>query len=178
MHDISADILKKASEGDISSFETIYKVTADFVYNVAMRILNNDKDAEEITQEVFMVIYRKLKYFRFESSVRTWIYRITVNRAINLAKKRSREKMITVEYGKEASLSKVTKPEIENRDRLIEGLLKSVDPDQRACLVLRNIEGLSYKEISETLKININTVRSRLKRAREKLLTMKKVRIA
>ena len=86
MHEISADILKKASSGDISSFEMIYNRTSDFVYNVALRILNNNEDAEEVMQEVFLTVYHKLKYFRFESSIKTWIYRIAVNRAINLAK--------------------------------------------------------------------------------------------
>ena len=177
MHDIPADILKKASEGDIGSFEQIYNNTAGFVYNVALRVLNNSEDAEEVAQEVFVAVYRKLKYFRFESSIKTWVYRITANRAINLAKKRSREKMITKEYEKEAYLATGVNAEKDKRGETIDMLLRSVDPDQRACLVLRNIEGLSYKEISETLKININTVRSRLKRARERLAALKDARI-
>ena len=59
------------------------------------------------------------------------------------------------------------------QSRLVEHLLGEISPDQRACVVLRNIEGLSYQEIAQALKININTVRSRLKRAREKLLSLK-----
>lgn len=162
----------------MGSFELIYNDTANFVYNVALRILNNSEDAEEVTQEVFMTVYHKLKYFRFESSIKTWIYRITVNRAINLAKKRSREKMVRAEYEKELYSNTETRPEKEKRSGIMEELLKSVDPDQRACLVLRNMEGLSYKEISNALKININTVRSRLRRAREKLLALRKARVA
>ena len=161
----------------MDSFESIYNDTADFVYNVARRVLNNSEDAEEITQEVFVAVYNKLKYFRFESSIKTWIYRITVNRAINLAKKRAREKMKVTEYEKEFHSGAETAQEKEKRGQIIEELLRSVDPDQRACLVLRNIEGLSYKEISDVLKININTVRSRLRRARERLLAVKKVRM-
>jgi RNA polymerase sigma-70 factor (ECF subfamily) len=177
MNEISADILKRASAGDVNSFELIYKEMADFVYNVALRLVNNNEDAEEVTQEVFITVYNKLKYFRFESSIKTWIYRITVNRAINLAKKRSREKMKIAEYEKEFYSAVETKPGKERNDGMLEALLKSVDLDQRACLVLRNVEGLSYKEISDALKININTVRSRLRRAREKLLALRKVRM-
>lgn len=158
----------------MDSFESIYNDTAGFVYNVARRILNNNEDAEEVTQEVFVVVYNKLKYFRFESSIKTWVYRIAVNRAINLAKKRSREKMKIAEYEKEFRPAVETAQDKEARDRMTEALLRSVDPDQRACLVLRNIEGLSYKEISDILKININTVRSRLSRARERLMALKK----
>jgi RNA polymerase sigma-70 factor (ECF subfamily) len=62
----------------------------------------------------------------------------------------------------------------EDREEIVNSFLKVLTPDQRACIVLRNIEGLSYQEIAETLKININTVRSRLKRAREQLLAVRK----
>jgi len=175
MNDISADILKKASAGDMNSFELIYKETSGFVYNVALRVLNNSEDAEEVTQEVFLTVYHKLKDFRFESSLKTWIYRITVNRAINLAKKRSRDKVIKTEYENESKIQAAPDKGKEERSGVVDTLLRSVDPDQRACLVLRDIEGLSYKEISDTLKVNINTVRSRLNRAREKLLNLKKV---
>lgn len=176
MREIPEDVLKKAASGDISSFELLYKETSCFVYNVALRVLNNSEDAEEVAQEVFVMVYRKLKYFRFESSVKTWIYRIAVNRALNLAKRRSREKMIYKEYEKESYVNKATPPRADKDKTAVETLLSGVGPDQRACIVLRNIEGLSYKEISETLKININTVRSRLSRAREKLLALKKAR--
>ena len=85
--------------------------------------------------------------------------------------------MKVTEYEKEFHSGAETAQEKEKRGQIIEELLRSVDPDQRACLVLRNIEGLSYKEISDVLKININTVRSRLRRARERLLAVKKVRM-
>lgn len=160
-------------------FEHVYRETADFVYNVALRVVNNKQDAEEITQEVFVSVYKNLKYFRQESSIKTWIYRITVNRAINFVKKKSREKAKTTEYEKEFKSGGPGRAEETSRPgMIIKELLNALDPDQRACLILRNMEGLSYREIADTLKININTVRSRLKRAREKLSAMKDARIA
>src|SRR5437867_1946620 len=98
MQEISQDIIVKASEGDPKSFESIYRATADFVYNVALRIVNNREDAEEVTQEIFMIIYRKLNSFRFESSFKTWVYRITVNNAVNFARKTSKTRNKTTEY--------------------------------------------------------------------------------
>ena len=92
MQELSDDIIIKAREGDIGSFEAIYEATAGFVYNVAYRIVYNTHDAEEITQEVFLKVYHKLKNFRLESSLKTWIYRITVNCAINYSKREGREK--------------------------------------------------------------------------------------
>lgn len=92
MPEIAQEILKKASAGDLPSFEVIYKTMANSVYNIARRIVNNREDAQEVVQEVFLIIHQKLKSFRYESSLKTWIYRITVNYAINFAKKASRAK--------------------------------------------------------------------------------------
>ena len=175
MRDVSEDILRKASDGDLKSFKTVYTATADFVYNVAFRIVNNREDAQEVTQEVFLNIYRKLKSFRFEASFKTWVYRVTTNYAINFARKtaKSRNRMTACEDRLVSGtvLSDIQeKIDKEQNNKIIETLLNTLNPEQRACVVLRNIEGLSYQEIAQTLKININTVRSRLKRAREKLL--------
>ena len=179
MQDISGDTLSRAAEGDLQPFEVIYKATVNFVYNVVFRIVNNREDAEEVTQEVFLIIYRKLSGFRFESSFKTWVYRIAVNCAINFAKKRAKTKNRMVEYDDQLIMETVSsgagkEMDEEHRDKIVERLLSVISPDQRACVVLRNIEGLSYQEIAQTLKININTVRSRLKRAREKLLALGK----
>ena len=178
MQDIPDDVLIKASEGDVEAFEAVYKATAGFVYNVAFRVVANEADAKEVTQEVFWTVYRKLKDFRFESSFKTWVYRITVNGAINYAKKTNKEGSRMVEYDENMEVSG-TLPETEGIDRedqkkVIDSLLKVLNPEQKACVVLRNLEGLSYQEIADVLKININTVRSRLKRAREKMVALRK----
>jgi RNA polymerase sigma-70 factor (ECF subfamily) len=177
MEDISKDILIKASQGDMPAFEQVYKASSSFVYNVALRVVNNREDALEVAQEVFMTIFHKLKDFRFESSFKTWAYRITANAAINFAKKNSRVKTVPFEesFG-DASVASDVHAEMEQEDseHLVEKLLGELNPDQRACVVLRDIQGLSYEEIAQALGININTVRSRLKRSREKLISLKK----
>ena len=177
MEEIAKDILVKASQGDRRAFEEVYKANSSFVYNVAFRIVNNREDALEVAQEVFMTIYHKLKDFRFESSFKTWIYRITANTAINYAKKISRSKTVpfTEEFGEGAVFNEVeTQIEQEHQGQVVEKLLGELNSDQRACVVLRDIQGLSYEEIARSLNININTVRSRLKRSREKLLSLRK----
>lgn len=183
MQDISEDTLVKVSEGDLRSFETIYKAAAGFVYNVAFRVVGKKEDAEEVTQEVFMTVYHKLKTFRFQSSFKTWVYRIAVNSAINHAKKVSKERNRTVEY--DENLNAVQAPdeaqarmEQEEKEKTVNALLKELSPEQRACMVLRNMEGLSYQEIAEVLDINLNTVRSRLKRGRETLVSLSKEEIS
>ena len=178
MEDIAKDILIRASQGDKQAFEDVYKASSSFVYNVALRVVNNREDAMEVAQEVFMIIYNKLKGFRFESSFKTWVYRITANTAINYAKRYSRAKTVPFEeaFGEGAVLNEAqAHMDQEQQSQLVEKLLGELNPDQRACVVLRDIQGLSYEEIAQALNININTVRSRLKRSREKLLSLRRV---
>jgi RNA polymerase sigma-70 factor (ECF subfamily) len=175
MKDVAPDILEKASRGDMGAFEQIYKTFSSFVYNVAWRITRNSADAEEVTQDVFMKIYRNLKRFEFRSAFRTWVYRITLNTAINHYRKSRREEKDRVDYesvkGQLASPSSTVEELIQNdNESRLKALLEILNPRQKACLVLREWQGLSYQEIAATLKIPVNTVRSRLKRAREALL--------
>ncbi|MBL7130945.1 MAG: RNA polymerase sigma factor [Candidatus Omnitrophica bacterium] len=179
MQDLPRDILIRASQGDIEAFKEIYKATSGFVYTLALRITNNIEDAQEVTQDVFLKIYKNLKSFQFRSSFKTWIYRITANTAINAYKRKSKEILHKGDY--EITIKTESAPnetteiiDKEQKEQLLRSLLDMLNPDQRACITLREIEGLNYKEISKALKININTVRSRLKRAREALLTYRK----
>ncbi len=179
MDNLSENTIIEASEGNVKSFEEIYRAYSDFVYNVAFRVINNIDEAQEVTQEVFINVYRKLNSFKFKSSFKTWIYRITINTAINFSKKRSKEQSRIVEFNDQNEFNTTVdsvseKIEEEQHEKVISTLLEALNPDQRACIVLRNIEGLSYQEIAESLNININTVRTRIKRAREKLISLRK----
>lgn len=175
MDDIALDVLERASEGDMDAFEQVYKATSSFVYNVAFRITRNSPDAEEVTQDVFMKIYRNLKGFRFRSAFKTWVYRITVNTAINRYHKSKKEEKDRVDYDNiieslpDRRLAAEGVIQSDNEARL-NALLDTLSHEHKTCLILREIEGLSYQEISDTLKIPVNTVRSRLKRARQALL--------
>jgi RNA polymerase sigma-70 factor (ECF subfamily) len=175
MNDLALDILERASAGDMNAFEQIYRATSSFVYNVAFRITRNSADAEEATQDVFMKIYRNLKGFGFRSAFKTWVYRITVNTAINHYRKSSKEEKGRVDYDNVIESLPDNRPATEgivqsdNQARL-NALLERLSPEHKSCLILREIEGLSYQEIAGALNIPVNTVRSRLKRARLALL--------
>lgn len=175
MDNIAADVLERASRGDMDAFEQVYKATSSFVYNVASRITRNSADAEEVTQDVFMKIYKNLKSFRFRCAFKTWVYRITVNTAINRYRKSKREEKgrvdsdFIIESLPDSRLPTEGVIQSDNETRL-NALLDILSHEHKTCLILREIEGLSYQEISDTLKIPVNTVRSRLKRARQALL--------
>lgn len=178
MREIPRDILLKALEGNAGAFEKLYRATADYVYTVAMKITGNRADAEEVTQDVFMKIHRNLGQFRFRSSFTTWLYRIAVNSAISASRKSAKRRARETEYDDGIAVERESgapnnRGEAEGNELRLQSMLAALNPDQRACIVLRGMEGLSYREIADTLGININTVRSRLKRAREILVAGK-----
>jgi RNA polymerase sigma-70 factor (ECF subfamily) len=175
MNDIALDVLERASVGNMDAFGQIYKATSSFVYNVAFRTTHNSADAEEVTQDVFMKIYKNLKGFQLRSAFKTWVYRITVNTAINRYRKSKKEEKNRVDYDNiieslpDSRLATEGVAQRDNEARL-NALLDMLSYEHKTCLILREIEGLSYQEIAGTLRIPVNTVRSRLKRARQALL--------
>ena len=174
MQNIPKDIIIRATEGDIEAFEEIYNLSSSYVYTLAYRVTQNAEDAQEVTQDVFVSVYRNLDRFQFRSSFKTWIYRIATNMAINMYRKRSKERGRKVVFdetiGTDHPAGKTEVFDKEDNEARVNNMLKDLPPEQRACLVLKSIEGLKYHEIAKVLNININTVRSRLKRAREKLI--------
>lgn len=179
MEDIPRDIIEQAQTGNREAFEKIYRLASGFVYSVALRITNNRQEAQEVTQDVFLKVYHNLKYFEFRASFKTWVYRITVNTALNALKRVSREKNRRQDFESVANTQEapdstekelLQKEEHQEHKARLGSLLQILNPEQRLCIVLREIEGLSYQEIAQALYVNINTVRSRLKRAREALL--------
>ena len=176
--EISRELISQAAECDHEAFEKIYKTCAGYVLNVAYRIVSVQEDAEEVTQDVFLILYRKLRDFRFDSSFKTWVYRITVNTSINHVKRTNKERNRRVEYKEELTVfeqaNQMREVNKEFHEKVVASLFSILNPDQRACLVLRSVENLSYQEIAAALNVNINTVRTRIKRAREALLSIRK----
>ena len=163
----------------MDAFEQIYKTISPYIYRVVYQITNNDQDAQDVIQDVFVKLYNKLKYFNYKSSFMTWVYRISVNTAKDAVEKRGRETNKKVDY--EIAMNSVYTHcteniglEKESVKARLRSILRMLNADQRACIVLREIEGLSYQEIAIALDIKVNTVRSRLKRARQFILNLKK----
>ncbi len=176
MEHISEETLARSAQGDLKAFEEIYRAASGFVYTTALRITNNRADAQEVTQDVFLKIYKHLGKFQAGTSLKAWIYRITVNGAINVYNKNLKEHGRRADF-ETAMATTAAGGQPAAADRLHRGdtldqlaaLLNLLSPEQRACLLLREIEGLNYREISGVLDLNINTVKTRVKRARETL---------
>ena len=164
-----ADLVSRAQAGRLDAFEELVRRHRLAVYRVALRMLGDEGDAEDATQDAFVQAWRKLAGFRADAAFSTWMYRIVTNRCLNMLRARRRTEPLPAD--REAPASRP--------DRIAEGRWQVEDlaraigrltPEQRAPLVLRELEGCSYEEIAEALDVSISAVKSRLHRARLELL--------
>ncbi len=159
-----------AKEGDINSFEVLVKKHQKNVINYAFRILNNIDDALDLAQEVFLIVYKKIKSFKGDSKFSTWLYRITSNLSKNYLKKKKSCAHQAIDKKFEIAIDDPLPSEKMERQELREKVLKALDllsNEFKEIIILRDIEGLSYEEIGYILKIPQGTVKSRIARARQ-----------
>ena len=162
-------IIRQFIDGDPSAFQILVKRHKEKVRNIVYITMNNSALVDDIAQEVFITVYRNLKYFRFESQFTTWLYRITVNRCKDYLRKMNVRKIFSpLEEGNEVTEFSTS---TENKDvsRIVMDAISKLPVKLRMPLILKDIEGFSYQEISETLKCEMGTVKSRIFRGREKL---------
>lgn len=184
-------LIDRCLSGDDAAFDDLIQRYQDMVFNLAYRLLGRYEEAVDVSQEVFLQVYRNLGKFRRDASLRTWIYRIVINRAKNRQRwwKRRIGEMTAVNLEDiEASpklrgLSSATRSnghggELTAPDKVLERkeigqlLLDAIGKlpfSHRTILMLKEVEGLSYDEISTTLDLPLGTVKSRLARARQSL---------
>ena len=162
-------IIRQFVDGDKSAFQILVKRHKEKVRNIIYITMNNSALVDDIAQDVFITVYRNLKHFRFESQFTTWLYRITVNRCKDYLRKMNVRKIFfPIEEGSE--VSEYPTP-IENNDisRIVMDAISKLPVKLRIPLILKDIEGFSYQEISESLNCEMGTVKSRIFRGREKL---------
>jgi RNA polymerase sigma-70 factor (ECF subfamily) len=162
-------IIRQFVDGDKSSFQILVKRHKEKVRNIIYITMNSSALVDDIAQDVFITVYRNLKHFRFESQFTTWLYRITVNRCKDYLRKMNVRKIFSpIEEGSE--VSEYSSP-VENNDisRIVMDAISKLPVKLRMPLILKDIEGFSYQEISETLNCEMGTVKSRIFRGREKL---------
>ena len=148
---------------DISA---IYAEHSKFVYNIALRMMCDRDDAQDITQEVFIKLQDKLATFNGDSALKTFIYRMTVNSSIDLIRHRQSQSG-RAERSMEGKSGHVT--HAYDNTMLLDSLLETLPPDHRAALLLFEIGGFSQKEIAAMLNTNAGTVKSRISRSISKM---------
>jgi len=140
--------------------------TQDRVFRTVSRLVGI-QDAEDVTQQVFVQVFRRLDRFSGESAFSTWLYRVTVNEALQHLRQRSGRRTDSLSVEPEDNRPDGNR-QIEERE-LLDRALAQIDPELRVMFVLREVDGLSYEQIAKTMDVPMGTVASRLSRARQEL---------
>lgn len=170
-----AELLRRAERGEESACHVLINRHADSLYRLALRLVGNAADAEDVLQKTFLGAFRKPGGFAGRSSVRTWLSGILVNQAAkhhrSAYRRREREVTNLPEVHQAAEADDGAAPRAEDLDiRMdVEAALEGLSEEHREVIVLREFQGLSYEEIAEVLDVPRGTVESRLHRARRKL---------
>jgi RNA polymerase sigma-70 factor (ECF subfamily) len=184
--DIDRPLVERARQGDVDAFRDLVRRYESRAHSIALGVVGSREDAEDVVQEAFLKAFRNLGSFRGQSSFYTWFYRIVFNLAIDLSRKRYRKSessmgdtaamdSLTMHSAGDASdfLGSVPNPDqVFQRNDLGKSIAKALDSlssEHRAVIMLREIEGLSYSEISDVVGCSKGTVMSRLHHARKRL---------
>jgi RNA polymerase sigma-70 factor (ECF subfamily) len=147
------ELIRRFNAGDEAAFNDIVKKYQKKIYWHARRMTGNHFDADEVVQEVLIVIYNNLNKFRFQSSLYTWIYRITSTRTLNFLNRNKIKRLIGIEESNAFDLSSNEDiiGNIEQKEKFarVEKLLQQLPAKQREIFIMRNFDNMSYKEISE-----------------------------
>ncbi|RLB53567.1 MAG: RNA polymerase subunit sigma-70 [Deltaproteobacteria bacterium] len=179
-------LVRQLKRGQPRAFEQLVRLHQDRIYGLCLRMMGNQQEAEDLTQEVFLTIFKHIDRFRGESSLSTWIYRITRNHCLNRLKflrrrAQHRRQQLDGIYQADASGQRRHRPvagEVPRPDTLAEGRqlqtiveekMGELSDDHRELVILRDIELLSYEQIQAITGLPAGTVKSRLHRARLEL---------
>ncbi len=174
--------VQRVLDGDVNEYEKLVLEYQKNVYNLALRMTGNAEDAADMAQEAFIKAYNSLASYRGDSRFSVWLYRIVSNVCLDFLRARKRRQTVSLsvvdDEGEETELEisdESASPEklLERsmtRDAVRRGL-QELTPEYRQILILRELQGMSYDEIAETLGLESGTVKSRIFRARKKLCT-------
>ena len=173
-------VVKKVLAGDVNAFELLVTDNQKSVYNLAYKMMKNESDALDISQEVFLKAYTNLKHFRGDSRFSVWLYRLAYNACIDATRKSKAALNMSLTVTDEDSNTTEmeltdTRPlperELERREtqREVQEAINQLPEDQRKIIVMREFSDMPYEDIAQALDISVGTVKSRLSRARKSL---------
>lgn len=173
MKEVSLATLEEAKRGNLSAMEEIYKKYSGFVFRTALRITSSPEDADEVTQEVFIKVLKNFNNFKFNSSLSTYLYRITVNTAINYTKSQKSKQIFNSggSFFEPADNNDIEKEFA--RKELLDSFLRVMNllgEELRESFYLKEVEDMKYEEIAALLNEKVNTIKTRVRRARERLI--------
>lgn len=176
VQDNDFDLIKRFLSGEEVAFNLIVKKYQKKIYWHARQMMGNHLDADEVTQEVLIVIFNKLKNFNFNSSLYTWIYKIVTTRSLNQIRRKQIKKFFSIDDKDEVELQDKHDiiEEMDAKEKLekVKKILEKVPPKQRQIFIMRNFEDLSYEEISEITGKSIGGLKANYFHALKKVLEL------
>lgn len=173
-------LVEQLKQGDETAFKTIVETWKNMVYNTALGIVQNAEDAEDITQETFVQVYQSIRSFKGESKFSTWLYRITVAKALDHERKKKRKKRFAYVkslFGNDSEVV-VHPPDFHHPGVLLDQkenaavlfhAISQLPENQRVAFTLHKVDGLSYQEVSEVMQTSVSSVESLMHRAKTNL---------
>lgn len=171
-------LLERSKAGDIAAFEMLIEAYQKKIFNLAFRMIGNYDDAGDLAQEAMIRIFKSISNFKEQSSLSTWIYRITTNVCLDEIRKKKNRKVLSLDeeiHAEDGDMQRQIMSddplpdelmEKEELRQIISNAIESLPEDQRLVITLRDIQGLSYDEIAKVLDCPAGTVKSRINRAR------------
>lgn len=170
--DLTGTAAFDAGQGEMPGWGELVAEHADSVYRLAFRLSGNPHDADDLTQETFMRVFRSLKHYQ-PGTFEGWLHRITTNLFLDMVRHRSKIRMEALPEDYDRLPGTDMTPEqaynVANLDPALQAALDSLSPDFRVAVVLCDVVGMSYDEIADTLGVKMGTVRSRIHRGRTQL---------
>jgi RNA polymerase sigma-70 factor (ECF subfamily) len=167
------ELIHKARMGDVQAYGSLVEKYQYRIFNLIRRLVSQEDVVEDLAQEVFIKVFRKIGDFRAESSFYTWMYKIALNTCRNYYRRQSPTVVELDRYEERDSLPGTVSPETpeevlfrQRRAGQVREALDKLPPEQKEVLVMRDLEGFSYQEIAVILELPIGTVRSRIFRGR------------
>lgn len=171
------ELIQEFRKGDQDSFEELVSRYSNKVFSLATRLTRNNEDAEEVLQDVFTTVHRKIASFEGKSSFSSWLYRVTVNAAFMKLRKRRQDQSVSLEdiVQQSQTVSALRSPEsafVDSqsiRNEMLEALeqaIRKLPDDYRPVFILRDVDGLTSREVSRILDLSVPAVKSRLHRSR------------
>lgn len=169
--------IERAQRGDPEAFERLYQLHKNRVYSLCLRMLGNPAEAEDMTQEAFLQLFRKVATFRGESAFSTWLHRLAVNVVLMHLRKKGLP-VVSLEEATESADEDMPRKEFGEKDRLLAGsidrvilerLIQKLPAGYRLVFTLHDIEGYEHNEIAEMLGCSIGNSKSQLHKARLRL---------
>jgi len=168
----NADLIQKASSGDLTAYKEFIRLYSSRVHAIAYQMVGNSIDAQDIAQEVFVKLYRSLSTYKTRFHFGTWLFRLTVNHSIDYLRKHNRQKNVSLENFQDESVLKDRAPlpdrslELNELKGAIQQISEGLTRKQRKVFVLRDLQGFSSDEVARILNCRPSTVRVHLSKAR------------